>query len=325
VTDLQAAPLSAAELTAPAPTRRVLVVVNPSASSVSPALRRLVVAALRARYEVEAVDTEARGHATELARAAAGQGVALVVAFGGDGTVNEAANGVAGTGTALAVLPGGANNVFARMVGMPPRLVDAADHLLRLADRFAPTPLDLAVAAGRGFCFSAGVGLDAAVVARVDARPALKVRLRHWYFAWHTAVVLAGYWGARRAPRLRVELPGGRALAGVTAVVQNGDPYSYFGARPIRAAEHARLRSGELAGAVLRRARPLDVPGVAWRALSRRAALGDHPQVEAFAAPAFTVRTEDPRPLPLQVDGDHVADLPEVPFSVRPGAVRLLA
>src|SRR5216684_1815414 len=71
--------------------RRMLVIVNPYAATVSDRLRHLVVYALQGRFEVDAVDTEDRGHATELCREAAHEGYDVVVAFGGDGTVNEAA------------------------------------------------------------------------------------------------------------------------------------------------------------------------------------------------------------------------------------------
>ena len=83
------------------PSRRMLVIVNPYATTVSDRLKNLVVYALRGRYEVHAVDTEARDHATELCREAAREGYDVVVAFGGDGTVNEAANGLVGSDTPL--------------------------------------------------------------------------------------------------------------------------------------------------------------------------------------------------------------------------------
>src|ERR1700753_2962534 len=102
-----------------APSKRLLMIVNPSAPPVSDRLRNLVVYALRGSYIVDAVDTERRDHATELCREAAGEGYDAIVAFGGDGTVNEAANGLVGTGTPLTCLPGGRANVYCRMLGIP--------------------------------------------------------------------------------------------------------------------------------------------------------------------------------------------------------------
>src|ERR1700730_18114019 len=83
------------EPTTPSHRRRMLVIVNPHATTVSGRLRDVVVSALRGRCDADAVDTEAGGHATELCREAAHEGYDLVVAFGGDGPVNKAANGLA--------------------------------------------------------------------------------------------------------------------------------------------------------------------------------------------------------------------------------------
>ena len=134
----------AATLERAAPARRMLIIVNPYATTMSVRLKHLVVYALQGRFQVEAVDTQRKGHAIELCREAAREGYDVVVAFGGDGTVNEAANGLAGSETALTCLPGGATNVYCRMLGIPTDVVDATEHLLRMADDFAPRRVDLA-------------------------------------------------------------------------------------------------------------------------------------------------------------------------------------
>src|SRR3954471_2010725 len=164
--------------------KRMLVIVNPYATTVSDRLKNLVVYALQGRYEVEAVDTKGRDHATELCREAALEGYDVFVAFGGDGTVNEAANGLIGSDTPLTCLPGGATNVYCRLLGIPNDIVDATEHLLRIADHWQPRRVDLATVNGRRFLFSAGVGLDASVVRRVAAHPHLKARLGPYYFAY---------------------------------------------------------------------------------------------------------------------------------------------
>src|SRR6202008_4760068 len=145
----------------------MLVIVNPYATTVSARLKNLVVYALQSRYAVDAIDTEKRDHATQLTREAAREGYDLVVAFGGDGTVNEAANGLVGSDTPLFPLPGGSTNVWGRSLGVPNDVVDATEHLLRLADDFRPRRVDLGRANGRHFVFASGVGLDASVVKRV--------------------------------------------------------------------------------------------------------------------------------------------------------------
>src|SRR5918911_1811850 len=162
------------------PKRRMLVIVNPYASTVSDRLRNLVVYALQARYQVEGVDTERRDHATQICREAASEGYDAVVAFGGDGTVNEAANGLIGSSAPLSCLPGGSTNVVCRTLGIPNDVVDATEHLLRMADDFSPRRIDTGRVNGRHFVFSAGIGLDASVAERVDAHPKLKARLTEW-------------------------------------------------------------------------------------------------------------------------------------------------
>src|ERR1700676_5404003 len=122
----------------PGSKRRMLIIVNPYAATVSDRLRHLVVYALQGRFEVDAVDTEARGHATELCREAAHEGYDVVVAFGGDGTVNEAANGLLGSATPLCCLPGGSANVFGKMLGIPGDVVDATEHPLAEAEHCRP-------------------------------------------------------------------------------------------------------------------------------------------------------------------------------------------
>src|SRR4051794_4119213 len=164
--------------------KRMLVIVNPYATTVSDRLKNLVVYALQGRYDVEAVETQARDHATELTREAANDGYDVVVAFGGDGTVNEAANGLAGSATPITCLPGGATNVFARTLGIPNDVVDATEHLLRIADDFHPRRVDTGLVNGRHFVFASGVGLDASVVQRVDAHPRRKARFGEYYFTY---------------------------------------------------------------------------------------------------------------------------------------------
>ena len=152
----------------------MLIIVNPYATTVSDRLKNLVVYALQGRYEVEAVATEAQNHATEIGREVRDHGYDIVVAFGGDGTLNEVANGLAGTDVPVSVLPGGSTNVVCRTLGIPNDVVDATEHLLALADDWAPRKIDLGMVDDRHFVFSCGVGIDATVVKRVDAHPRLK-------------------------------------------------------------------------------------------------------------------------------------------------------
>jgi diacylglycerol kinase family enzyme len=306
------------------PSRRMLVIVNPYATTVSDRLKNLVVYALRGRYEVHAVDTEARDHATELCREAARDGYDVVVAFGGDGTVNEAANGLVGSQTPLGCLPGGRTNVYCRMLGIPTDVVDATEHLLALAHDWHPRRVDVGLVNDRYFLFSAGVGLDASVVRRVDEHPRLKARAGEWYYAW-TGVRTFNRHYLLRPPRLEAQL-GDERVAGVTAIVQSADPYTYFGDRPVHMGEGATLESGDLAGVVLRRASPIDVPTITWRALSRRVRLAQHRRVHAFSGlQQLRIVSLDERPLPLQVDGDYIGAVHAAVFEAKPRAMLVIS
>jgi diacylglycerol kinase family enzyme len=307
-----------------APPRRMLVIVNPYASTVSDRLKNLVVYALRGSYHVDAIDTERREHATELCREAAREGYDVVVAFGGDGTVNEAANGLAGSETPLTCLPGGRTNVVCRILGIPTDVVDATEHLLALADEWRTQPIDLGRVGDRVFLFSAGVGLDASVVQQVDAHPRLKTRLGEYYYAWVASNTFTRRYLVR-PPRLEVDL-GERRVEGVTALVQNASPYTYFGNRPVDMGEGATFDSGDLSGIVLGRPSPPDLLTVTWRALSQRARIAEHRRIEPFRGlTALRVRSTDGRPLPLQVDGDYIGEMTDAEFAVIPHGLTVVA
>ncbi len=303
--------------------RRMLIIVNPYAATVSDRLRHLVVYALKGRFDVDAVDTESRGHATELCREAAHEGYDVVVAFGGDGTVNEAANGLLGSDTPLCALPGGSANVFARILGIPGELVDATEHLLAMADDWRVRKVDIGVVNDRCFTFNSGVGLDASVVEKVDAQPKLKARFGPYFFTCKALAVAQRY--IVRPPRMLIDT-GEETLQGVTAIIQNGAPFTYFNDKPIEIAEGAALDSGALTGAVLRRATPLAFSSIAVRALSPRASVLGNRQItgiERFAE--LTVRSADGRLLPLQVDGDFLGEVHEARYSIKPRALTVVA
>jgi diacylglycerol kinase family enzyme len=310
--------------------KRMLIIVNPYATTVSDRLKNLVVYALQARYEVEAVDTKAAEHAIEIGREARTGGYDIVVAFGGDGTLNEVANGLAGTDVPVSVLPGGSTNVVCRTLGIPNDVVDATEHLIGLADDFNPRKIDLGRCNGRHFVFACGVGLDATVVKRVDAHPRLKARARQWYYTW--AAITAFYRHYLRDPvRLELEIAG-ETWEGVTAIAQNSDPFTYFANIPIRICEDIGFEDGTLGMALLNRAKQRDMLPIATRVLSSRLHVSKHRQIDEFnEVGEVTVRSismddeGQPRPFPVQVDGDYIGEHTELQFSVDPGALTVVA
>lgn len=311
--------------------KRMLLIVNPYATTVSDRLKNLVVYALQGRYEVETVATEAQNHATEIGREVRDHGYDVVVAFGGDGTLNEVANGLAGTDVPVSVLPGGSTNVVCRTLGIPNDVVDATEHLLALVDEWAPRKIDLGRADGRHFVFSCGVGIDATVVKRVDAHPRLKSRAGPYYYTW--AAVSAFYRSYMVNPvRLRVEIDGARTNEGVTALAQNSDPFTYFASRPVRVCEGVEIDDGTLSLGVLRRATQRDMPTLIPRLFSERRAGARHRQIEHFegvsrATIASISETKDgiARPFPVQVDGDYIGERTRMELAVEPGALTVIA
>ena len=145
-------------------------IVNPTAGKGAAA--RLV-EPLRAELERRAVEyelitTTRPGHATAAARLSKGS---VVVAVGGDGTLNEVANGLSGPNKTLGIIPAGSGNDFIKSVGIPPKFLPALDILLRGERR----SVDLGtVSCGppegnsppRYFVNGVGIGFDAAVAAR---------------------------------------------------------------------------------------------------------------------------------------------------------------
>jgi diacylglycerol kinase family enzyme len=311
--------------------KRMLIIVNPYATTVSDRLRNLVVYALQGRYEVEAVSTEAQNHATEIGREVRDHGYDVVVAFGGDGTLNEVANGLAGTDVPVSVLPGGSTNVVCRTLGIPNDVVDATEHLLALADDWAPRKIDLGRVDERHFVFACGVGIDATVVRRVDAHPKLKARAGPYYYSW--AGVSGFYRRYLLSPvRVRVEVDDAEPVEGVTAIAQNSEPFTYFASRPIRVCEGIEIDDGTLSLAVLKRAAQRDMPTLISRLFSESRPAAGHRQVAHFDdVGSATVRSiserkdGSPEPFPLQVDGDYIGERTGVELRAEPAALTIVA
>lgn len=124
---------------------------------------------IKERFKNAGVDfdiylTRRPGDAIEAAAKGAREGFSVMVAVGGDGTVNEVLNGIVGTEARLAALPGGKGNDFATAVQMSRDIESACDDLLRAEIK----KIDLGRVLGRYFINSVGVGFDAAVAQRAN-------------------------------------------------------------------------------------------------------------------------------------------------------------
>ena len=204
-------------------------------------------------------------------------------------------------------------------------ILDATEHLLRMADDFRPRRVDTGLMNGRHFVFASGVGLDASVVERVDAHPRRKARFGEYYFTY-AAVATFNRKYLVKPPRVLVEADGDRC-EGVTVIVQNSDPFTYFGPRPIRVCEGAGLDTGTLGLTVLRRATLLEIPTLGPRIFSGRAAtVRRHRQVTGFDPVAhLAVSTLDGRPFPVEADGDFLGEFERVDYGIAPRSLAVVA
>lgn len=298
---------------------RILLVVNTFASSVTARNRVLVQHALRQDNEVEMVETNRRGHATRFAQDAASRGVDVVVAFGGDGTLNEVANGLAGTDTAMAPLPGGSTNVFARAVGYPNDPVPAVLALCEALAAGHAERIGLGRVNGRYFCFHTGAGFDASVVGAVERRAGLKRWVGHPWFIW-TAV---GTWFGldRHHPPFVVRTTDGEPLPGYLTIVLNTNPYTFLGNRPLDLSPAATLDRG-LVAVTFRTLRPAAILGTLAAAVRGGGVRSGRTAQVATDLDGLTI--ESARPFPYQMDGEFLGDTRRLAFRWAPEAVRLV-
>lgn len=305
---------------------RMLLVVNPYASTVSERLKNVVVYALQSRYEIKAIDTRERGHATEIVADALARGsYDVVCSFGGDGTANEVVNGMIGSEVPFTFLPGGMTNVIGRIMGIPNDVVDATEHLLTMADHFEPRRVDVGDANGRKFLFAAGAGLDAEIVRSCESRPALKRRFGQNYYA--ASAVRA--FGKHIFMRAGLDVHAGSMESrGIVAIAQNARPFTYFGSREIDLCESAGLENRSLAVTVLDRASPLDFASIATRLLTAGTDLSENRHVRMapeVQVARITKRRPDGRKIALQADGDFIGHFDEVVFTSLPAALNVIA
>ncbi|MGI8696226.1 MAG: diacylglycerol/lipid kinase family protein [Mycobacteriales bacterium] len=315
---------------------RALLVVNPGATATRQRGRDVLARALGSEMKVEVIETDGRGHAIELARDARAAGTDLVVALGGDGTVNEIVNGLlaedVGDDTPmLAVVPGGAANVFSRSLGFSRDPIVATGEILDALRARRSRQVGLGQAGPRWFLFNAGFGFDAEVVHRVeryrrdgrDASAGLYIRSA-------LAEFLAGT--DRRRPAITMH-PGDDGPSGAPAapgdpveglffaIISNATPWTYAGSHPLTVAPHADFDTGLdiFASRTMRSA-----PMARWAAQTLR----HTPRFRGRAAVSLhdvsRFRLTSDRPIGLQVDGDYLGQQTSVGFTARPAAIRVV-
>ena len=300
---------------------RVLLIVNSFASSVTAKNTVIVHRRLSEHHDVQVVETNRRGHATRFAEDAARRGIDVVVAYGGDGTLNEVTTGLATTGTALAVLPGGSTNVFARTLGMPNDAIEAVDLILDAMDRDDISPIGLGRANDRYFTFHTGLGYDAAVVKWVEQRAALK------RYAGHPLFVLAALKTFfadydRKRPHFSLSFDDGSTVdGGYFSVVMNTNPYTYLGNRPLDLVPATSLDTG-LSVVTFRTMKPTHVISTLVSAL-KGGGVPEKPWLDVRSG-VRSVVAHDVRSFPYQLDGDYLGETREIRFEHVPEVLRMV-
>jgi diacylglycerol kinase family enzyme len=315
-----------------------------------------VVRELGSSLDLRTALTSYRGHARELAAAAAAQGHELVVTFGGDGTINEVVNGLMATPPgsadpggpagragqarpAIAPVPGGGGNVFARTLGVPIDPVAAARHIvaaaaadirrtigLSRAQAVVSQPDGPSAAEDRYFTFSAGLGLDAEVVAEVDRMRASGQRARQ---SLYMRTALRRYYMTDRSkPALTLHLPWRPQATGLfMGLVTNSSPWTFVGNHPVLPAPHdgrdSYMNSG-LDVFALRRMRTLTTLGALHQMLHANSNPPTGPDVLSAHAQERLAFSAD-RPIAFHIDGEFLGETEQVAFTFVPDALRVVA
>jgi diacylglycerol kinase family enzyme len=307
---------------------KLLLIVNTSASSVTARARVVIQKSLSADHEVTFAETSRRGHATRLAQGAAAKGTDAVIVLGGDGTLNEAANGLAHTDCALGVLPGGSTNVFARTIGMTNDPIEATGELLAAlgSGLGGVRPISLGNVNGRRYLFHVGVGFDAAVVAQVEKRSALKRYLGHAFFAYAALDTWARHYD-RHKPHFALTLhrrDGEEIIVddGYLAIMLKTNPYTFLGERPFDLDPGTGLDT-PLCAVVVRSLGAVTMLSLTASALRSQEGIGHHRKVTTATDVVRAVLTARGT-VPYQVDGDYLGETGKLEFTWEPDSLRLI-
>ena len=314
---------------------RAVLIVNPNATSTTPAGRDLLAHALESRVDLTVAHTDRRGHAIEIAEAAAAEGIDVIIVHGGDGTVNEVVNGLLGKPgqprptadrlPAVSVVPGGSANVFARALGISSDPAEATNQLIDLISAHrAGTPwrrIGLMDCGERWAVFTAGMGVDGDVVAAVEAQRAKGRKVtagRYMRVAFREMLA-----SAREEPLLTAHLPGRNPIRGVHfAFISNASPWTYAGTRPVWTNPGTTFDTGLGIFAVTSMNFAANLL-LLRRMLSKKANIKAKHLIREDNLP--WVRITASAPVSCQVDGDFLGLRDEMNFTSVPDAVAVVA
>lgn len=305
-------------------------IVNPYSSGMTSAREKRIVTELREHFDVDVHRTERAGHAPKIAESIVdGNEHDVIIACGGDGTANEVLNGMSlADGTAeerpaFAIIPAGGTNVFSRSLGHPNHPIRALKHVARAIVEDNAKIINLAAVDERVYMFSAGVGFDAEIVKRIEARRSGR---RPSDLA-HVVAMLGIYAGERfrldESMTVTVDETG-EVLRASMLIVGNTTPMTYTGRLPIHFMPDCSLETGldfvapEKANAGFTLAKFGEGLGL----LPKRAKSAEQKQLR-HDVKSITVVCE--QPLPVQADGEYLGDRTHVHFRSIERAVRMIS
>ncbi|MEB3022639.1 diacylglycerol/lipid kinase family protein [[Mycobacterium] crassicus] len=313
---------------------RAVLIVNPNATSTTAAGRDLLAHALKSRLDLTVVHTDYRGHAIEIGQAAARDGIDLVIAHGGDGTVHGVVNGLLGAPgspppkhlPAVAVVPGGSANVFARSLGIAPDPIAATNQLIELLNGPGGQPswrrIGLIDCGERWSVLNAGMGVDGEVVAAVEAereKGHTVTALR--YVRAAVPAVLAT---TRREPTLTLQLGDDEQLTGVHFVfVSNCSPWTYADQRCVWTNPDTTFESGMGVFATTSM-KVLPTLRLVRQMLSKRPKLRAKQLIRDDDVAMLRVDAGD-TPIATQIDGEYLGLRSTMTFRAVPDALSVVA
>lgn len=310
---------------------RALLVANTFATTTDADIQAQVETALSKHLEVSVQNTTARNDAIEIARSAQYQGFDLVIGLGGDGTVNELANGLLldgpnPDGPLLAAIPGGNGNVFARNMGLSEKPLEATAQIINALEMKKFKSIGVGKIAtnniSRWFLFNAGIGLDAAVIAGMEARRANGKIVSD---AAYASLALRELFTRtnRKHPALSLVSSSGEVHRDAHfALIVNLAPWAYLGSKPLNPLPSA---SHDTALDVYA---PTSLSVKSVLRLIRRALAGKSPENDAKVIALVDqkqIHIQSNRAMWIQVDGDIVTQSTELTATHVPNALKVLA
>ena len=286
-----------------------VIIANPASGAFPPHTHRFdeALAILRSNgWRVDLWYTQARGEGEKLARKAVEQKANLVIAAGGDGTINEIIQGLAGSETALGVLPNGTVNVWAREAGIPLDDVGACGVLLN----GQTSRIDLGYVNGRYFLLMVGIGFDGEVTQAVERKPLKRLGVLGYalaalwlgpgYSSFPAIVQIDGYTVKTRALQI---------IIGNTQLYAGGIKFTW----------QAKCDDGLLDLCIVGRRNLWGRIVVLWDLFLRREQRRLWVRYDTFKR----IKVDTPEPVAFQIDGEAAGYTPAI-FSVVPGALKVV-